>query len=86
MKGTLITRLKKYKKKKKKRNLKNKKVFHRPFWWFLVLSDIFNFGVFTYSAAKGTWSEDQENELQTLFMENQANPSTDKGKIKLLIT
>lgn len=33
-----------------------------------------------YSASKKTgWTEEQEAELRQLFMENQNNPSTEKG-------
>jgi hypothetical protein len=30
--------------------------------------------------SKVQWTEEQENELRCLYMENQANPATDKGK------
>ena len=29
---------------------------------------------------KGVWSEEQEEELRRLYMENQSNPETDQGK------
>lgn len=28
---------------------------------------------------KGVWTEEQEDELRNLFMENQTNPTTEKG-------
>lgn len=33
---------------------------------------------------KNAWSEEQENELRALFMENQQNPATDEGKLIFL--
>lgn len=43
-----------------------------PFHFFLLL--------FLHSASKKTgWTEEQEDELRQLFMENQNNPSTEKG-------
>ena len=31
---------------------------------------------------KGVWSEEQEEELRRLYMENQSNPQTDQGKTR----
>jgi hypothetical protein len=35
---------------------------------------------YEHTGGKVQWTEEQENELRCLFMENQANPTTDKGK------
>lgn len=41
--------------------------------------DYFRLNFRFYSNNKQAWSEEQEDELRQLYMENQSNPSTEKG-------
>lgn len=58
-------------------------VNNNEFFYFYRLSKFlfrFPFGSGTGGGIKAAWSEEQEEELRRLYMENQENPESDQGK------
>lgn len=57
----------------------NGNLFSFPYFFFSVSPRALFYAAYNSASKKTGWTEEQEAELRQLFMENQNNPSTEKG-------